>query len=188
MSTKISIHQLNLDELNTYYRGYSNSINVLYTTGDQTINGRKNFSLPPRVYSNPTEENDVVTKSWVEQNVTGLNNKTALTFWLDYGSSSGTYLQEQWTNGSFYITGCVVGVSQYGSGQNLAGSIYRRDNINNITNLTSFNLNTNTYVNSIGGLSILVSGSSRVGISITTPFLSGGNGLSIGLMGYLASN
>lgn len=124
-------------------------------------------------------------------------NKQAISFYLQYANITGNNLNEFWLLDNITITGirwgsltAASGNLYYTSGTSgsaivvpYIGSIYQISTGNNQTTAINFNFPTGITYSGSGVNNVLLSGNSRVGISITSG-VSGVVGLDLGLFGY----
>lgn len=122
--------------------------------------------------------------------------KVALSFWAD-AVYTGNYQQELFIADSLLFTGYSIGAVSSGTGpyhrisgnsgeaimSPLVGSIYQRDNANNVSTVAIFTFNSGQLFKTSGNYSQTITGGNRLGLSIASG-LSGIGGLTIGLFGH----
>lgn len=144
----------------------------IYPSGNPTLN-----VTGTNVYVNPV----------IIGTITG--NFTNISLFVD-PSITGLDLVDVWASRSFLMTGYAIGVVTSGTSSLnpssrgiFSGSIYSRD-LNNVkTTVQSFTFNSGVISTVVGSLSLPITGSSRLGLDITST-LSGITKMAIGLFGY----
>ena len=132
----------------------------------------------------PTQSGNLINKGYLESGARKYNQE-AISFYLQYGSITGNYLQEYFIPNNLICTGLKIASTSPGSGvTGFRGNFYTTTPANTTSSLFSFAYAAgNTYQSS--GINIILSGENRVGINVTGAMASGAANLNVSLWGYL---
>lgn len=132
----------------------------------------------------PTQSGNLINKGYLESG-TRKYNQEAISFYLQYGSITGNYLQEYFIPNNLICTGLKIASTSPGTGvTGFRGNFYTTTPANVTSTLFSFAYPSGiTYQSS--GVSVVLSGENRVGINVTGAMASGAANLNVSLWGYL---